>query len=431
MPANTFKGNNTGSTADPKDLTAAQAAALLPVFQWNTKGLVPGPASGSGYNVLCDDGYWKDPTVTFGTNVIGNVGSTQDWDTFTNRGQYTTSYTNNATAQHAPAMANTYPGTLEVVRGDSVQVAQKWTAHPTDGYIPAALPLVFFRAYTYVDGPSGWTGWQQLGALDPASHNAAAHSTIPLNALAVPTGNVSFGGYYVRNVSSPNNDTDAANKGYVDAVPLTLSWKAAVRCASTANIASLSGAQTIDGVSAVSGNRVLVKDQTTQTQNGIYVVANGAWTRATDMATSSTATNATVFVSEGTAQADTEWTCTSNAPAAVGSYALVWAKRGGGAPVTTSVSASISPLPSGAGDFCYLTTASAVTITLGTAANTSIVVGSEYHYMRDTTQTVTFAAGSGATIVSADGKLAIRAQNGVVTAKLISSTRWVVFGDLG
>src|SRR5262245_40188698 len=62
-------------------------------------------------------------------------------------------------------------------------------------------------------------------------------------------------------------------------------FKDSVRAATTANI-TLSGAQTIDGVSAIAGDRVLVKDQTTGSQNGIYVVASGSWTRATDFDTS-------------------------------------------------------------------------------------------------------------------------------------------------
>jgi hypothetical protein len=77
---------------------------------------------------------------------------------------------------------------------------------------------------------------------------------------------------------------------------------APVRAASTANVASLSGTTTIDGVSLIAGDRVLLKDQTTGAQNGIYVIAAGAWSRATDFDTDNTEviSGATVMVTEGT-----------------------------------------------------------------------------------------------------------------------------------
>ena len=80
---------------------------------------------------------------------------------------------------------------------------------------------------------------------------------------------------------APSSDLHAATKAYVDNVTAGLNFHQPVRVATTANI-TLSGTQTIDGVSLSAGDRVLVKDQTTQTQNGIYVVASGSWTRATD-----------------------------------------------------------------------------------------------------------------------------------------------------
>lgn len=80
---------------------------------------------------------------------------------------------------------------------------------------------------------------------------------------------------------APTQDAHAATKAYVDNVTAGINFHQPVRVATTGNI-TLSGTQTIDGVSLSVGDRVLVKDQTTQTQNGIYVVASGSWTRATD-----------------------------------------------------------------------------------------------------------------------------------------------------
>lgn len=107
------------------------------------------------------------------------------------------------------------------------------------------------------------------------------------------------------------------------------SWKSPVRAASTANL-TLSGAQTIDGVSVVAGDRVLVKNQTTATANGIYVCATGSWTRSTDMDTASEFLLATCFVSEGATAGNTSWTMTTDGPITVGSTAIAWVQTGGG-----------------------------------------------------------------------------------------------------
>ena len=80
---------------------------------------------------------------------------------------------------------------------------------------------------------------------------------------------------------APTTDLHAATKAYVDNVSAGINFHQPVRVATTGNI-TLSGTQTIDGVAVIAGDRVLAKDQTDQTQNGIYVVAAGSWTRATD-----------------------------------------------------------------------------------------------------------------------------------------------------
>jgi hypothetical protein len=105
----------------------------------------------------------------------------------------------------------------------------------------------------------------------------------------------------------PVDSMHAASKQYVDALITGLTWKTAVACATTANIA-LTGEQTIDGI-VTSASRVLVKDQTDKTQNGIYVSGGGAWTRATDADSESELTAATVLISGGTINANTQWTC--------------------------------------------------------------------------------------------------------------------------
>lgn len=171
------------------------------------------------------------------------------------------------------------------------------------------------------------------------THDAAAHSAIPLSALAVPTGPVSFNGQRVTNVGTPTSGTDAANKDYVDNGIAGLSWKDAARAASTGNVA-LTGTQTVDGVALAAGDRVLLKNQTAPAENGLWVVASGAWTRATDADTAAELDGMAVFVSEGTTQADTTWTLTTNAPITVGTTGLTYAQFSGASAATAGAGLS-------------------------------------------------------------------------------------------
>jgi hypothetical protein len=130
--------------------------------------------------------------------------------------------------------------------------------------------------------------------------------------------------------STWNAKVDAS---YVDAATQGLKWKEEVVAATTANI-TLSGAQTIDGISVIAGDRVLVKDQTTGSQNGIYIVASGAWSRSTDANTSTKIKNATVPVSQGTVNADKDFVLVTDT-ITLGTTSLVFTEKGGNVPDAT------------------------------------------------------------------------------------------------
>ena len=102
--------------------------------------------------------------------------------------------------------------------------------------------------------------------------------------------------------------SDAATKAYVDATAQGLNVKGSVVAATTANI-TLSGAQTVDGIALVAGNRALVKNQSTASQNGIYVVASGAWARAADQAVPTIGDY--TFVESGTVNGAQGWMATT------------------------------------------------------------------------------------------------------------------------
>jgi phage-related tail fiber protein len=125
------------------------------------------------------------------------------------------------------------------------------------------------------------------------------------------------------NIVDPTLAQDAATKNYVDNLVQGLKPKTSVKASTTANI-TLSAPQTIDGVPLVAGDRVLVKDQTVSNQNGIYVVAAAAWTRATDTDTWIELVSAFVFVEQGTANADKAYNCTVDQGGTLGTTNVTW-----------------------------------------------------------------------------------------------------------
>jgi hypothetical protein len=129
-------------------------------------------------------------------------------------------------------------------------------------------------------------------------------------------------------MQDPVSALELATKQYVDSVAQGLDPKASCVAATTTNI-TLSGTQTIDGVALIAGDRCLVKDQTLSQNNGIYLVAAGAWTRATDMDSWLEVPGAFTFIEQGTLYADTGWVCTSNAGGTLGTTPITWVQFAG------------------------------------------------------------------------------------------------------
>jgi hypothetical protein len=150
-----------------------------------------------------------------------------------------------------------------------------------------------------------------------------------LDQMTAPTASVSMNSQALTNVLDPVNAQDAATKAYVDAARSGLDVKQSVRAATTASI-TLSGTQTVDEVVLVAGDRVLVKNQSTGSQNGIYVVAAGSWSRATDADVDAEITAGMfTFVAEGTVNSDSGWVLTTNDTITLGTTSLAFAQFSG------------------------------------------------------------------------------------------------------
>ena len=192
------------------------------------------------------------------------------------------------------------------------------------------------------------------------THDNAAHSLINLSALAVPTADVSFASYKITNLATPVSATDAATKQYVDDVAQGLNIHAASYAATTANLnatysngtsgvgATLTNAGTqaafaTDGVSPSLNARILVKNQTTTSQNGIYTLTtvgsgstNWVLTRATDFDSAvEIAGGDFTFVDAGTTLANTGWVQVDEVTT-VGTDPIVWQQFSGAGTYTAS-----------------------------------------------------------------------------------------------
>lgn len=179
--------------------------------------------------------------------------------------------------------------------------------------------------------------------------------------------------------NAPSGSTDIANKAYVDSVAQGLDAKASCVAATTADI-TLSGAQTIDGVSVIAGDRVLVKNQTLSQNNGIYLCASGAWTRTSDADTWDELTSAFTFIEQGTTNADTGYVCTANAGGTLGTTALPWSQFSGagtftagtGLTLTGSVFSLTSPVAVANGGTGLTSLGSGVATFLGTPSSANL-----------------------------------------------------------
>lgn len=166
-----------------------------------------------------------------------------------------------------------------------------------------------------------------------------AKYTFGSTALSATTIAASFSQVTV--AADPTVALQVATKQYVDNVAQGLDAKPSVRVATVANI-TLSAPQTIDGVAVIAGDRVLVKAQSAPAENGIYVAAAAAWTRATDFDTWVDVPGAFVFVEQGTVTQNSGWTCTADAGGTLGVTAVAWAQFSAAGAYTASNGVTLS-----------------------------------------------------------------------------------------
>ena len=191
------------------------------------------------------------------------------------------------------------------------------------------------------DGVAGTASMRTLGtgAQQAMRGSSSLDQIATANVVGAP---VNLNGQTIFSLGNPGVAQDAATKAYVDNSVQGLDAKQSCKAATTGSSITLAGSapSTLDGVTLAANDRVLVKDQSGTTQNGIYTVstlgtgANGTWTRAVDADTWLEFPGAFTWVEQGTVNADTGWVCTVDQGGTLGTSAITWTQFSGAAMIT-------------------------------------------------------------------------------------------------
>lgn len=224
----------------------------------------------------------------------------------------------------------------------------------------ADLPTltVYHDGYTYFAEDTGkyyrWNGssldWDLI-----ADSSSVAANFIKKDGSVAFTGDQSMGTNQLTNVGDPGSAQDAATKSYVDGIAANLGKRARVRVATTANITiatGLNNGDSLDGVTLVTGDLVLVKDQTAAAENGVYTVGVSP-ARTDEFNTYDEHPGSLIAVQEGTANEDTIWLCTSNVGGVLGTNDIDFSRLGTGGTIealtTSETDTDLVLAPDGAG----------------------------------------------------------------------------------
>ena len=294
------------------------------------------------------------------------------------------------------------------------------------------------------------------------------------------TGAIAMGTSKITGLGTPTDGTDAATKAYVDALGEGLHIHASVVAATTANITlatDVENGDVLDGVTLATGNRILVKNQSTASENGIYVVAaSGAPSRAADFDSPAEIDGGDfVFITGGTAN-DNKGFVQTNTVGTIGTDPIEFTQFSGAGTFTagngltltdtvfsinTSITADLSTAQTltnktltspkinlginaqtgtsytfvldDAGKFITASNASPITVTIPPSGDVAYAVGTQLNIIQKGDGQVTFAQGSGVTINSTGATATapkLRARYSSATAVYEGSNIWYVVGDI-
>ena len=207
---------------------------------------------------------------------------------------------------------------------------------------------------------------------------ATARTSLGLGSIATQAANnVSISGGAVTGLGSPSASSDAATKNYVDQAVAGLRTRIIAECATTANVNLTNGLEagdTIDGVTLVAGDRVLVKDQSTDTENGLYLaVSSGAASRDPEHDTIAELSGGMVVVNQGSTNDNKIFLCTTDNTGSVGSTSITYSQV---TPQNNGTVTSVGIADGGASEFTVgsspVTSSGNITLTVNSIAHTKI-----------------------------------------------------------
>jgi len=213
--------------------------------------------------------------------------------------------------------------------------------------------------------------------LDDASASAQ-RTTLGLGTIATQdASNVSISGGSVTGLGEPSANSDASTKSYVDQAVAGLRTRTIAECASTANVvisSALEAGDVIDGVTLVAGDRVLLKDQSTATENGLYLaVASGAASRDPEHDTIAELSGGMVVVNQGSVNDNKIFLCTTDTDATLGSTSITYTVI---TPSNVGTVTSVGVADSGAGEFTVgsspITSSGTITLAINSIADTKL-----------------------------------------------------------
>lgn len=234
--------------------------------------------------------------------------------------------------------------------------------------------------------------------LSDVASASTSRTNLGLGSIATQnSASVSITGGSITGLSTPSNNSDAVNKSYVDDAVAGLRTRTIAECASTANVNISNGLEagdTIDGVTLVAGDRVLLKDQSTATENGLYLaVSSGAASRDPEHNTIAELSGGMVVVNQGSANDNKIFLCTTDSDGSLGSTNITYTQV---TPSNTGTVTSIGLTQSGS-EFTIsgtpVTSAGNITIDVNRISATKIgantnISDTEYGYLNGVTSNI-------------------------------------------
>ena len=237
---------------------------------------------------------------------------------------------------------------------------------------------------------------------------AAQRSTLGLGTIATQAANsVSISGGSITGLGDPSSSADAANKNYVDQLIAGLRTRIVAEVATTANVdlsADLQNGDTIDGVTLATGDRVLVKDQSTGSQNGLYtVVVSGTASRDTEYDTIAELSGQMVVVNQGSTNDNKIFLCTTNNTASLGSDTITFTQV---TPSNTGTVTSVGVADAGAGEFTVgstpVTSSGTITLAINSIADSKLATISTANKVSAAALDIDGASDIGADLTTSD-----------------------------